>query len=294
MCPWCGHYNANDASTCHRCGQRLPSAGVARVMRGVLSTELWATKLLLGINVAVFLFQVLDAGAGHAGMITGMPISTLLRFGALSNGLELSEPYRLLSACFVHMGLMHIVFNMMSMVQLGRVGEGAIGGVRLLLTYVLTGIVGFGASGLWYAYGQGGAPYITAGASGAIFGITGLVIASMAMRGNQLWKQVLIQQLIFSFIMYFGLHTNQAAHLGGLVVGLGLGVFFSIEGRSTKLDPVLHLAGAISLLGIVASLLLPHRSGLWREVRAAEQAREDARRFAEPPIRLDPPARPRR
>ena len=261
-------------------------------MRGVLSTELWATKLLVGVNLAIFLFQMLDAGGGGQGIST-MPRSTLLRFGALMNGLEWSEPYRLLAACFVHMSAMHIIFNMMAMVQLGRAGESFIGGVRLLLTYVITGILGFVVSGLWYAYGQGGAPYVTAGASGAIFGITGLVIASMAMRGNQLWKRVLIEQIVFSFIMYFGLHTNQAAHLGGLVVGLGMGVFFTLEGRSAKLDPALHIAGVISLVGILAALILPHRSPLWREFRVAEQAREDARRFAEPPIRLDPPARPR-
>lgn len=288
-CPWCGHYNANDEASCLRCGQRLPPAGVARLLRQLGSPALIVTKTLVFLNIAVFLFQFLDARMLGANPLERIPISTLLRFGALTNGLEMSEPIRLLSACFVHMGPMHLVFNMMALVQLGRIGEEALGPTRFLVTYVLSGVAGFVVSGLWYALGEGGKPYITAGASGAVFGLTGLLVAGLAVRRDPRWKEILVQQLVYSFAMYYLLHTNQAAHLGGLVVGLVMGVIFWLESPRWNLSlPAAGLAG-LCTLATVASLVLPHTSPLWQRVREAERQTLESRRFHERPLDPGPP-----
>lgn len=283
-CPWCGYYNANDESRCGRCGQRLPPPGVARWIKQLGDPSLLVTRALLALNVGVFGLQYLDAQAAGANPLERMPISTLLRFGALSNGLETSEPLRLLAACFVHMGPIHLLFNMLALVQLGRVGERAVGATRFLVAYVLSGVVGFAVSGVWYALGEGGRPYVTAGASGAIFGLTGLLVAGLAVRRDPRWKEILVQQLLYSFFLYFVLKTNQAAHLGGLVVGIGLGVVFWVEKPSWRLSPLVTALAALGALATVVSLVFPHTTPLWRQAREAELRFQESRRFQEPRI----------
>lgn len=286
-CPWCGHYNATDEARCGRCEQRLPPASLGRFLRRLDPESAPVTRALVAVNVVVFLLQFADGRALDASPTGNMPVSTLLRFGALTNGLETGEPLRLLAACFVHMSAMHLVFNMMALWQLGRAGEAALGSTRLLVTYVLTGIAGFAVSGVWYALGEGGRPYITAGASGAIFGLTGLVVAGLAVRRDPRWKELLVQQLIYSFLMYYVLHTNQAAHLGGLVVGIGAGVLFSVESPRWRLGPVMAVAAAASTLAVIVSLLAAQLSPLWGPVRAAELARFQRRYGGEPRINVD-------
>lgn len=280
-CPWCGYYNANDEAHCGRCGQRLPPPGVARLLKSLGNPSLLVTKTLVFLNVVVFLLQFLDAQSTGANALERMPVSTLLRFGALTNGLEWTEPARLLASCFVHMSPMHILFNMMALVQLGRIGEEAIGPTRYLVTYVVSGVLGFVASGLWYALGEGGKPYITAGASGAIFGLTGLLVAGLAVRRDPRWKELLVQQLIYSFIMYFALHTNQAAHLGGLVVGIAFGALFFVEKPEWKLSPLVAVLATLCGLASIASLVIPHTSSLWRQARRMELQHQESRRFQE-------------
>lgn len=242
------------------------------------------TKTLLALNVGVFGLQYLDAQAVGANPLERMPVSTLLRFGALSNGLETSEPPRLLAACFVHMGPIHLLFNMLALVQLGRVGEQAVGAIRFFVTYMLSGVVGFAVSGVWYALGEGGRPYLTAGASGAVFGLTGLLVAGLAVRRDPRWKEILVQQLLYSFLLYFALKTNQAAHLGGLVVGMGLGVIFWVEKPSWRLSSGIAILAFLGALATIGSLIFPHRTGLWRQVREAEFRLQESRLFQEPRI----------
>jgi rhomboid protease GluP len=281
VCPWCRHYNATDSERCERCQQRLPPVALAKPLAEVLGIDLWATKLLVGINAVIFAAQLAMTLSQKGDFITSMPSSVLMRFGALTNGLESAEPFRLLAACFVHIGVLHIAFNMMALLQLGRVGESAVGGARLLVTYVVTGIVGFVASGYWYRYGEHNQPYITAGASGAIFGVSGLLIAMLAMRGDKRWKEILIQQLFYSFILWKALNTNQAAHMAGLVVGGLFGVFFARESRPWRLAIVVNGLAALSLLATGISLYLPHRSPIWREVRAQEVRRQERIEYRE-------------
>ena len=285
-CPWCGYYNANGEARCGRCDKRLPPASVGRWLRRLDPASAPVTRALVAINVLVFLLQLADGRTIGMNVTDSMPHSTLLRFGALTNGLETAEPARLLAACFVHMSVMHILFNMMGLVQLGRVGEAALGSTRLLVTYVLSGIVGFVVSGVWYALGEGGRPYVTAGASGAIFGLAGLVIAGLAVRRDPRWKEMFVNLLVYSFLMYFGLHTNQAAHLGGLVVGLGAGVLFAVETPRWRLDPVFAVLAAVCALAIPVSLVLPQTSSVWHRLRTVEKLRIERRNNPEPPIPL--------
>lgn len=275
-CPFCRYYNARDAKRCGRCERMLPPPALAPIIATLRMQELWATKVLCAISIVVFAFEMAASG-GHFGFLGGMRVSTLLRFGAITNGLEHTEPWRLLAACFVHMGVLHVAMNVMALGDLGRIGEPLVGGARFVLTYVLTGVLGFVVSAWWY----GTSPYITAGASGAVFGIDGLILGDMIVRKDPRWKDLLVRTLVYSFIFYFAIGTNQAAHVGGLVVGMAMGALFRVESRPWKNAWLTMPLTAISFVAIAASLVLPQLSPVWKEVRAAEQAREDAARFGE-------------
>jgi membrane associated rhomboid family serine protease len=282
LCPFCNYYNANDATVCARCEKRLPPPGLAGPLRSLLSIDLWATKLLAGISVVVFALQLASAGSMGGLGITGMPLSTLLRFGAMSNFLGAEEPFRLLASCFVHMGVLHVGMNMMALANLGRLIEPEIKGPRFLIAYVLTGIAGFAATLWWY----GEKPYVTAGASGAIFGLEGLLIGAMVAKRDPRWKAMVKQMVVSSVILALILPVNNSAHAGGFLAGLVLGAFTEKESRPWKIASLVNGFTAICLIAIAVSLYLPQRSPTWRAAKLAEEAR-DQRRTQPQPIRED-------
>ena len=271
MCPFCRQYNARDARHCGRCERLLPPSWLAGPLRNLGTVDLWATKLLAGTSILVFALEMASAGGASLNVLTSLPASVLFRFGALANGLPTSEPWRLLAACFVHMGVLHVAMNLLALAELGRVGEPLVKGSRFLITYVVTGIAGFLVSALWY----GTRPYLTAGASGAIFGLDGLILGGLLARRDPAWKSMLSRTLVHSFLFYFALGgaTNQAAHLGGLAAGLGLGFLFGQEKRPWRRDAAAHMLAAAGLVAIIGSLVLSQVSPVWRSVRAAETRR---------------------
>ncbi len=270
LCPFCNYYNANDATVCSRCEKRLPPPGLARIVRDVLSVELWATKLLAGISIVIFALELASAGQKVGIGITGMPTTTLLRFGAISSYLDAKEPYRLLASCFVHMGVLHVGMNMLALANLGRLIEPVIKGPRLIVAYVITGLAGFGASLWWY----GPRPFTTAGASGAIFGLEGMIIGAMVAKRDNRWKDMLLHMVVSSVVLAYMLPVNNSAHVGGFLAGLALGAFTEKESRPWKITPLVNAVTVLCLGAILTSLILPLRSPKWRAAQAADEARE--------------------
>jgi membrane associated rhomboid family serine protease len=254
-CPYCRYYNARDARACGRCERRLPPPALAPLLARVGGVDLWATKALAATSIAVFALQLAASGAlGPRAALGAFPARVLLEFGAIATGLERAEPWRLLAACFVHVNLIHIVMNLFALAELGRAGERLVGGSRFVVAYVVTGVVGFAVSALWY----GDAPYLTAGASGAVFGLDGVLLGDRMARRDPVWKEMLTRTVVHSFLFYFVLKTNQAAHMGGLAAGLALGALFARERRPWARDGLFAALAAASGLAIVTSLALPH------------------------------------
>lgn len=281
LCPFCRYYNASDATVCARCEKRLPPPGLAGAVYSLLSIDLWATKLLAAVSIVVFALELAVGGKNVRFGLTGMPISTLLRFGAMSNDLQGDEPWRLLAACFVHMGILHVAMNMMALGNLGRLIEPEVKGPRLLLAYVITGIAGFAATIWWY----GDKPYITAGASGAIFGLEGLLVGSLAARRDPRWKDLIKQIAFSSILLAVAFPVNNAAHGGGFLAGIMLGAVTQKESRPWRIAGVVNVLTGLSMAAIIASLVLAQRSPVWKAVKAVEQAREDRQQMQ----RLSPP-----
>jgi membrane associated rhomboid family serine protease len=252
-CTRCGALNGADFKRCIRCNgaldQAVPAQKAARrvpaprvrgrapavvgpgsePLLGRWSAEQFpATKLMLALNLVVFAFHFLSAyrqSASLGTLLSGGSTLDAIRFGALVKPLVMEEPWRLLSACFVHAGIIHIGFNMMGLVFLGRILEPAIGSVRLIIAYVASGIVGFVLSFLWWAV-LGGAP-VSVGASGAVYGLFGLLLGFMWRRKDPRWKPLLFRALMYAVILGIAAPIDHAAHIGGALTGGALGVLFA-------------------------------------------------------------------
>ena len=178
----------------------------------------WAVPLLIDLNLLVWLAMTLSGVSATAP--TG---HELARWGSNVSGLTLpGQPWRLISSLFVHGGLTHLLLNMASLWLLGLLLEARAGGGRLLAAYLASG-VGASLATLWYHAGG----INSTGASGAIFGLYGLMLALLLSKQIVLDKYDrramlgLVGYLVLSNLLS-GLTGNidNSAHVGGLAVGL--------------------------------------------------------------------------
>jgi membrane associated rhomboid family serine protease len=176
------------------------------------------TLLLVGINVMVFAVMAIT----QESILFDRPedSAAMLRNGALFNPYVMKGEYwRLVTCMFMHWGIIHLVVNMYALYTLAKLIEEAFGGVYVWMLYLLTGI-GAGIASLHFNL-----YVVSAGASGAIFGLYGYVIVRQVLvnfRDRQVLTNVLINFGIFVAINYFiskGMAVDTAAHIGGFVVG---------------------------------------------------------------------------
>jgi rhomboid protease GluP len=162
------------------------------------------------------------------------------------------ETWRLVSSVFLHSGVVHLGFNMLSLYFLGSFVEEAFGRSRFLALYLLSGVSG----GLAYLYFGGfNAPAV--GASGAIFGLLGGVLGYALRRGTFSWQNPLIRQLLIllALNLYLGFsipNISNTAHLGGLAGGFAFGWLVAPTVYSRKrlraISPIAVVLGAEVLI----------------------------------------------
>ncbi len=187
---------------------------MARRRAGSLAAP--ATVTLVAINVAIYLIAVFQ-GAG-----VNSPGGTLFEKGALfiaspfypGEGLAYDQWWRLGTVMFLHGSLLHIAFNMFALYWLGTVVEEAIGTVRFLLIYFVSGLAG-SAGALLLDPGQ-----VTVGASGAIWGVMGALLVLEYMTTGSFAGQAAGLILINLVITFSIPNISVGGHLGGLVGGI--------------------------------------------------------------------------
>jgi rhomboid protease GluP len=196
-----------------------------------------ATYVLIGINCAVFLAML----ASHVSFLSPSP-EELLRFGADNAGYVLiyGDWWRIVTAMFVHVGIIHLATNMWCLWNLGLLAEPLMGSAGVLAVYILTGAAGNLLSTLvnWIMHHDAGGFSVGAGASGAVFGIAGALIVLLKSPRLPVPPQELSK--LRRSVMYFaginlaipfainfgadalhaGLHVDNMAHLGGCACGL--------------------------------------------------------------------------
>jgi len=191
----------------------------------VATPRAWATPAILGANVLVFAAMV-AAGVSFWSPSIG---DVFAWGGARGPNVVAGEWWRLLTANYVHFGLLHLAFNMWCLWQVGRFAERLLGNWAFVLAYTFSGIGGAIAS---IAHNPGG---VGAGASGAVFGIFGCILGFMLVRRRtvpvRVFKPLVISIISFlGYNIYFSLtvsHVDNFAHGGGLVVGFLCGILFS-------------------------------------------------------------------
>jgi rhomboid protease GluP len=203
-----------------------------------------------------YLGQAAGVAPWNVGLIS-QPGPVLFR-GALVPALVAEgEWWRLLSSIFLHSGFVHLAFNMMSLYFLGSFAEATFGRSRFLALYVLSGVAG----GIAYLYfGQFDRPAV--GASGAIFGLLGVIFGFALRRGSFSWQNPLIRQLLIltALNLYIGFsvpNISNTAHIGGLVGGLAFGWLMAPTVYARKklkaATPVMIVLG-VELLALAAWL----------------------------------------
>jgi membrane associated rhomboid family serine protease len=180
----------------------------------------------------------------------------LIRWGANWGPLSLgAQPWRMFTSNYVHIGIIHILFNMWCFWNLGQLAERIFDRWTYLLVYTATGIGGSLASLWWHPLTVG------AGASGAIFGLAGGLIAVLYLGklgiANAALKPTLKSLLTFAgYNLFFGLSAgiDNAAHLGGLATGLVLGAVLAKS--ISEPAEIRHRVRNFATIGIVVLLLV--------------------------------------
>ena len=185
----------------------------------------YVTWILLGANLILFLLTELLGGSTAT--------DALVRLGAMEGQLIASGEYwRLFTAMFLHSGLIHLGFNLIGLLIFGQQLERLFGSVRFLAIYILAGLAGSVAS---YAFNISVTPNsIGIGASGAVFGILGALVAffisnwnTLGAMGRQTLTGLLALAAINLGVGFVMPGIDNFAHMGGLLGGFLLGMAYS-------------------------------------------------------------------
>ena len=208
------------------------------------------TPTLVAMNVAYFLAMVsVGVSASQPSAAEVLPFGA--NFGAFTvNG----EWWRLLTSTFIHYGILHLAFNMWCLWSLGNIAERLFGNGRFLLIYLLSGLSGSAASLVWHPY------VVSAGASGAVFGIAGALASFLYLARIHLPERA-ARDLLTSILIFIGFNLafgftmdgiDNAGHLGGLVIG-------ALLGASLRIPRAFPLGAAAVAVALVAMAPLAER-----------------------------------
>jgi len=203
-----------------------------------------ATPTLVVINICVFILMVAN-GASFM-----QPDSeTLLEWGANFRPEIIEGAYwRLLTSCFIHIGIFHLFMNMYALVYVGHLLEPLMGYAKFTWAFLLSGIVGSIASIFWQEF------TVSAGASGAIFGMFGVFISVTTTKliSAERRRPMLINMAVFlgyNLLIGTSQGIDNAAHIGGLLSGVLIGYLWYLS--FSKSDNPLHGTIAMAALAIV-------------------------------------------
>lgn len=226
-----------------------------------------ATYGILGFSILIYIVSLLvtirmsgplSAGGGLGGLLGlgGVNGEVLQRLGAslpLPYILIRKEPWRLVTAIFLHASLLHIVFNMWVLMDLGPQIEELYGSARFLFIYVVCGIGGYVLSSAFFKFSVGG--------SGAIVGLIGVLLALTTGRqsiGTRMLRSQLVRWLIYLAIWGFVVPgIDNYAHAGGLATGFILGKIMKERPPATAQERRhAYMLGWVAALVIAGSFLL--------------------------------------
>lgn len=205
------------------------------------------TLIIIAINIILFiLMSFLGNGSED--------IPTLLRFGANQKELViyLHQYYRLLTCSFLHIGIWHLLVNMYALYIIGSQVENFFGKTKYLIIYLGSALTGSLLSVCFSSY-------VSAGASGAIFGLLGALLYFgyhyRLYLGNALHSQIIPVIIINLFLGFIVPGIDMAAHIGGLIGGILLAMACGIKYKSKKTDCINGIILTTIYIGFMIFLL---------------------------------------
>lgn len=224
-----------------------------------LTPHTYVTRILVAANVLVFVVMVLS------GVSPLMPrVDQLVGWGANFGPSTIDgQWWRLVTCMFLHVGIIHLAFNMWVLWQIGGLVERLLGNTGLLVTYMVSGVGGSLISLAWHPH------VVSAGASGAVFGLFGALLGFLVFSRGSIPIRVLrsLAQSSIMFVLFnvaFGLAVpaiDMAAHLGGLATGFlcGLGLSQPFDASTGRRRLYRNLLVAVFGSGLLAGAtqLLP-------------------------------------
>ncbi|HEV2480063.1 MAG TPA: rhomboid family intramembrane serine protease [Puia sp.] len=210
----------------------------------------FVTPLIVDLNILLFILMVLS-GAN----IFAPDSEYLIKWGANVRFLTLDgQWWRVITCCFLHIGILHLLLNMYALLYIGLLLEPRLGRGRFASAYVLTGIMASVASLYWHEN------TLSAGASGAIFGMYGVFLALLTTSLLEKTTRGALLASIGIFVAYNLLNglkgaVDNAAHIGGLLSGIAIGYLY-YPGLSKPDRPGLSFSAILTatVLVVLASM----------------------------------------
>ena len=267
VCPSCGNLVGVNDERCYNCGRWNPGLwGFTPLLRR-LGNDLGFTPMVIGGCTLLYLASLLlsRGNIGMNGLFSLLSPSTEAMFLLGASGaipvFRFDRWWTVLSAGWLHGGLLHILFNMMWVRDLGPATGNLFGPSRLVLIYTIAGVAGFAASSVFGLLFPGvpilGGAGFTIGASASIFGLLGALVRYGHRTGSSLVRSQAWGYAVTLFV--FGLimpGVDNWAHAGGFVGGYVAAAVFDPTQREKPIHLVLALGAlALTALSIVASLL---------------------------------------
>jgi rhomboid protease GluP len=252
MCPNCRAFITSDDKVCPYCQAQVGERIIDRrsppdALGGLIPPHRFVTMLILLINTGLYVAMMLRMTQQGASGFHDPDLQTLVDFGAkyapyiIGRG----EWWRLITAAFLHGGLLHILMNSWVMFDLGPQVNQAFGTPRFLAIYFVSSVTGFLASTYFSAS-------ISIGASAGLCGLIGAMIA-LGTRDRTAWGAAIRRQYIqwMVYLLIFGLipglNVDNSAHLGGLAGGFVVAYLAGTPGFSEALENFWRLAAGLSL-----------------------------------------------
>ena len=202
-----------------------------------------------------YLAMVSAGSGGGLSILWGIRGEVVYRLGASFGPaiFGLHEWWRLVTAMFLHGGLIHIGFNMLALMQFGPALEELYGSARYLFLYVVTGVFGFLVSAWFGNY--------SLGASGALLGLIGLMLAITSKRGGAFMRdlraRLITSVAILFFLGFSGVGIDNYAHGAGLALGFVLGkVLVDRKPMNVKESRIAYGVGWLAGIAVIASFVL--------------------------------------
>lgn len=248
VCPKCGKLISINSEECYNCGNRNPGLwGFAPLLRRLFGSDFNLIKTITIFSAIIYIISMLldpSALLQISGLFSLLSPSNLSVFKLGATGtiaFQYGRWWSLITAIFLHGGLIHIALNMYWVHQIGSSVEPLYGSSRFIIIFIFSGVIGFIASVI-------GGHALTLGASGSLFGLLGALLYYGKRRGGYIGETIYKQAATYAAIFFiFGFlmdGIDNYAHGGGLIGGylVAMLVGFSEHNREKIWHKLLALA----------------------------------------------------